>query len=170
MNLDEYLDTTKSLAFFGDAKIKGSLEYLINWYAIRHPIYRIAYRVVGLLVVVLSFLIPLWVAQTNEGLALLSGIITLVVSSATFYSFKHGWSGFYLAEYKLKVLKEVYQEAIIRARLLQKEQGSEEEALKLAVNETKSLMKDAAEVVSSEAEGYFKSTSLPSIPKVVSGK
>ncbi|MCG8313263.1 MAG: hypothetical protein MI976_08610 [Pseudomonadales bacterium] len=70
-----------------------------------------------------------------------------------------------MAEYKLKVLNESYREGIIRAKLMQKTAGLEAEALQLAIDETKKLMKGVSDVVDSETQGYFKSTSLPSISK-----
>lgn len=107
MKLSEYLNMRDGLLFFADEKKKGSLKYYIKWYSERHPFYRIAYRVSGLLMIIFAFLTPLWVTGDKSGQAFLAGGGTVVVSIATFYSFKHAWSGHYLALYNLGVKRAV---------------------------------------------------------------
>lgn len=107
MKLGEYLNMRGCLLFFADEKKKGSLKYYIKWYSERHPFYRIAYRVSGLLMIIFAFLTPFWVTGDKSGQAFLAGGGTIVVSIATFYSFKHAWSGYYLALYNLGVKRAV---------------------------------------------------------------
>ncbi len=168
MKLEEYLAMRANLVFFGDEDQKGSVKYNIKWYSKRHPWYRVAYRVSGLLLLIMAFVLPLWVTSGESGLALLSGFGTFVVSLSTFYSFKQAWSGYYLAQYNLEVLMDLYEEKIQRATLMAAD--GEAKAVELAVNATEDVMKSSAEVINAETKGYFASIKLPSFLSGIKSK
>lgn len=165
MTLDEYLNSLSHLVFFQTAETRGSLLYNIDWYSKRHPRYRIAYRVAGVLALTLGLLIPLGVGLGNDLLVLLSGGSAFVIALATFYSWKNAWSGYYLAQYNLEVLRDIYDESIGRAKLLAA--ANEDEALEIAVGATQAYMQGAADAINDETKGYFQSTRLPTL---ISGK
>lgn len=159
MTLDEYLISLQYLTFFKDEDTKGSVAYNINWYKKRHPYYRVAYRTAGLLLLVLAFAIPLWITLEQPEIALLSGFGAFIVGLASFYSWKSAWAGYYLAQFNLESLTDIYNESITRASLLASTDN--DKALEIAVKATQDFMTGSTEVVNEETKGYFKSTKLP---------
>lgn len=159
MTLSEYLKLCEKLAFFGNESTHGSVAYNIRWYARRHPWYRIAYIASGIVVLALLFVGPQWFVTESWSDSTPYSIGALVVSLTTFFAFKHGWSGYYLARFKLESLKGRYEEAIGRAKLMAEK--NEEAAVELAVSATKYYMEEAGRVIEEETKGFFGSMTFP---------
>lgn len=159
MTLAEYLNLCEKLTFFGSQFTQGSVAYNIRWYARRHPWYRIAYITSGIVALALMFVGPQWFVTESWSDTTLHSIGALIVALTTFFAFKHGWAGYYLAQFKLELLKDRYEEAIGRARLMAEK--SEEAAVELAVSATNHYMEEAGKVIEEETKGYFASTKFP---------
>ncbi|MBY6196858.1 SLATT domain-containing protein [Vibrio hangzhouensis] len=163
MKLNDYLESLKQLTLFKDNEHKGSYDYLVNWYAVRHPKHRRYYYVSSFLVVILSFTLAIVIAIGIDDVSKLRGIgsalLALVTSVSSVFVFKQSWSGYFIAEQKLMAIKDVYDEALLRAKLIESEDS--EKALKIAVEATKQFMLGTSEIVTHETMGYFASLKSP---------
>lgn len=138
---------------------KGSIRWYIKWYQMRYPSRRLAYRVAGFLTLVLILLTPLWVLLAEEAKFLMAGFVTFIGSLAAFFSWKSGWSGYYLAQLNLTHLLEVYSLKIYAA----KNTGDRSKAIELINKATQDLSIGANRVISDETKGYFSSFKFPSL-------
>lgn len=159
MKLNDYLESLKELTLFKDNVHKGSYDYLVNWYAVRHPKHRYYYYVSSFLVVILSFILAIVIAIGIDEVSNLRGIssalLALVTSVSSVFVFKQSWSGYYIAEQNLMAIKDVYDEALLRAKLIESEDN--EKALEIAIEATNQFMLRTSEIVTHETMGYFAS-------------
>ncbi len=108
---------------------------------------------------VLVLLTPLWVSVTEDTKLLVAGIVTFVGALAAFFSWKSGWSGYYLAQLNLTHLLEIYSLKIYAA----KDTGDSSKAIELINKAAQDLSIGANGVISDETKGYFSSFKFPSL-------
>ncbi|EPN4952101.1 hypothetical protein ACT0HV_000043 [Vibrio diabolicus] len=161
MKLNDYLESLNELVFFKGPEVKGSFEYNLQWYENRHPKHRLYFYISGLLTSV--SLVVLYCLNSSPELGKIVSILLLFVSSiSSLFAFKRSWSGYYIASQNLLALKDIYDESLLRAKLINDE--DEVQALKIAIASTTQFMTAANKVVNNETVDYFSAVKLPDFP------
>ncbi|MGP8305534.1 hypothetical protein [Vibrio sp. YIC-376] len=161
MTLNDYLQSLNDLVLFQNVETKGSFKYHLHWYAIRHPKHRRYFYISGF-VSMFALLVTYSGASTPEFGKSISTLLLFIASMSSLFSFKRSWSGYYLAEQNLIALKDIYDEALLRARLIEPE--DEDKALNIAIESTMRFMTATNEVINNETVGYFDALNPPNTP------
>ena len=108
-------------------------------------------------------LVILYGLNSSSELGKTVSILLLFVSSiSSLFAFKRSWSGYYLASQNLLALKNIYDESLLRAKLINDE--DEVQALKIVIASTTQFMTAANKVVNNETVDYFSAVKLPNLP------
>lgn len=108
--VEAFLQAVHAQSFFGDENQQGSIRWYIAYYKDRAPKRRLAFRVSGFLLLVLSInlLFLTWIAPDESSLTSvatkLSWIIALVAAASSFFTWQRTWQGYTQTQLTLQFL------------------------------------------------------------------
>lgn len=161
--VDVYITNLKSkIISLQEKKQVGSILWYIKWYQKRYPWRRRAYRAAGLLTLIIALVSPLWISQAGDERLLLAGIVVFLSGLVAFFSWKAGWSGYYLAQLNLTHQLEIYDLKINSARYA----DDSTKSISLVDTATEELLSNANKIINDETKGYFSSFKFPVVKTI----
>lgn len=161
--LNIYLKELSKTNFFQGSSTQGSYLYYHKWYEEKAPRHRSAFRLLGIVVVLLSVFLPVIVALENKIpkqkyiVIITSLIIALATGINSFYRFDVSWKGYISAQMQLESERNAWEAEIAEAKAL----PNPIQQLNNAKLVTESFISGVNEIIKTETTGYFKVQNMP---------
>ena len=167
MPVETFLRAVQGQAFFGDDTQQGSIRWYIAYYKERGPKRRLAFRVSGFLLLVLSVSLPFltWVAPEPLQASVassLSWLIALVAAASSFFNWQRAWQGYTQTQLTLQFLLTEWELKTAEARAA----GTEAEGVAILREALNKLVAGVTEAVSQETAQYFEGVHVPQVQPV----
>lgn len=167
--INVYLKELSKTKFFQGPSVSGSYQYYLAWYKEKAAKHRIGFRLLGIIVVVLSVILPVIVALEKKIpeqkfiILSISLIIALATGINSFYRFDASWKGYISAQMQLEFKRSVWEAEIAEARSISNvtEQLKQLEQLEHAQKATERFIAESNEIIQKETTGYFKDVKMP---------
>jgi hypothetical protein len=166
-SVETFLKEVHSQPFFGDETQSGSIRWYIAYYKDRAPKRRLAFRLSGFLLLVLSVSLPFltWVAPESSQATVassLSWVIALVAAASSFFNWQRTWQGYTQTQLTLQFLLTEWELKTAEARAA----ASAEEGVAILRDALKKLVTGVTEAVSQETAQYFEGVHVPQVQPV----
>jgi hypothetical protein len=165
--VEAFLTAVYAQPFFGDENQQGSIHWYIAYYKDRAPKRRLAFRVSGFLLLVLSVSLPFftWVAPPNYQASVastLSWLIALVAAASSFFNWQRAWQGYTQTQLTLQFLLTEWELKTAAARAA----GIDAEGVTIFRAALNKIMAGVTEAVSQETVQYFEGVHVPQVQTV----
>jgi hypothetical protein len=166
-SVETFLKEIHAQPFFGDENQTGSIRWYIAYYKDRAPKRRLAFRLSGFLLLVLSVSLPFltWVAPESSQATVassLSWVIALVAAASSFFNWQRAWQGYTQTQLTLQFLLTEWELKTAEARAA----ASAEEGVAILREALKKLVTGVTEAVSQETAQYFEGVHVPQVQPV----
>ena len=161
--LNVYLKELSKTHFFQGPSTSGSYLYYYGWYKEKAPKHRLLFRMLGLIVLLLSVVLPVIVTLEKKIpkqkyiIIFISLIIALSTGINSFYRFDVSWKGYISAQMQLDLKRSMWEAEIAEAKSI----PDDTEQLKLAKTATDRFITGINEIIQRETTGYFEFQKLP---------
>ncbi len=162
--VEAFLSAMQTQAFFGDEQQQGGIRWYIAYYKERAPKRRLAFRVSGFLLLVLSVSLPFltWVAPESHQASVastLSWLIALVAAASSFFNWQRAWQGYTQTQLTLQFLLTEWELKTAEARAA----GTDAEGVTILRKALDKLVAGVTEAVSQETAQYFEGVHMPQV-------
>ncbi|MDH5428419.1 MAG: SLATT domain-containing protein [Nitrospirota bacterium] len=169
--VEAFLAAVHAQPFFGDENQQGSIRWYIAYYKERAPKRRLAFRISGFLLLVLSVSLPFltWVAGPEYQASVastLSWLIALVAAASSFFNWQRAWQGYTQTQLTLQFLLTEWELKTAEARAA----GTDAEGVAILRDALNKIMAGVTEAVSQETAQYFEGVHVPQVQTVPGGK
>ena len=161
--LKTYLQELNKTAFFQDASTLGSFLYYYEWYKSKAPKHRLAFRGLGLIVLLLSVLLPVIVAAEEKipkrkaVVIFISLAIALSTGINSFYRFDSSWKGYITAQLQLEYERNIWEAEIAKASAM----VDPTDQVKSATLSTENFINRTNDIIRQETTGFFEVQKMP---------
>jgi len=161
--LNVYLTELSKTRFFQGSSTQGSYLFYHEWYKEHAPKHRMAFRFLGIIVVLLSVLLPVVVALEDKIpkqkyiIISISLIIAIATGINSFYRFDTSWKGYISAQMQLESELSAWEAGIAGAKAI----PDHTEQLQHAKLETDHFINGITEIIKRETTGYFEVQKMP---------
>lgn len=165
--VEVFLGAVHAQPFFGDENQQGSIRWYIAYYKDRAPKRRLAFRVSGFLLFVLSVSLPFltWVAPVIYQASVastLSWFIALVAAASSFFNWQCAWQGYTQTQLTLQILLTEWELKTAESRAA----GTEDEGIKVLREAFHKIVAGVTEAVFQETAQYFQGVHVPQVQPV----
>jgi len=166
--VEAFLTAVHAQPFFGDENQQGSIRWYIAYYKARAPKRRLAFRVSGFLLLVLSISLPflIWIAPDESSRAsvasTLSWLIALVAAASSFFNWQRVWQGYTQTQLTLQFLLTEWELKTAEARSAK----TDEEGVTILREALNKIVAEVTEAVSQETAQYFEGVHVPQVQTV----
>ena len=168
--VEAFLTAVHAQPFFGDESQEGSVRWYLAYYKVRAPKRRLAFRVSGFLLLVLSVSLPFltWVAPETYQASVastLSWLIALVAAASSFFNWQRTWQGYTQTQLTLQFLLTDWELKTAEARAA----GTEADGIMILREALNKIVAGVTEAVSQETAQYFQGVHVPQVQTVQGG-
>ncbi len=169
--VEAFLTAVHGQAFFGDDHQQGSIRWYITYYKEGAPKRRLAFRVSGFLLLLLSISLPFLVGISPAGYqasvaSTLSWVIALVAAASSFFNWQRAWQGYTQTQMTLQFLLTEWELKTAEARAA----GTDGEGVMILREALNKLVAGVTEAVSQETAQYFEGVHVPQVQTVQGGQ